>query len=194
VAPSDVQVHLRNLATILPPDVRIAILRRAATHAIGIIVRRTRQGIDAEGRAFAPYSTKYGKLRAKSGRKANPVDLTLGGDMLAAMTILDVSPTQALIGFTGSSTAYAFQRMRTKKGTKTSRWVERTIAGGITRRRQLTHTLARKGSRSPVANAAKAKGHNDGSAFLPRRHFFALSLDEQREVIAEAARTLRIRK
>jgi phage gpG-like protein len=191
---TDVQVRVRDLGQIIPPQVREAILRHAATHAIGIILKRTAAGIDAEGRPFKAYAKGYAKLRAASGRRSSPVDLTLGGDMLASMTVLDVSAERALIGFQGSSTAYQFQRMRTKRGTKTSRWVERSIAGGMTRRRKLTHTLARKGQRPPVANAVKAAAHNKGNAFLPRRHFFALSDAERREVLAEAARTLRIRR
>src|SRR5690242_13054381 len=115
-APADVQVRLRDFGDVLPPAVRIALLQRAAAHAVGIIRRRTAKGIDVDGQQFVSYSTKYAEKRAQSGRKSNPVDLTLGGDMLAGMTVLEVTPERALIGFQGSSTPYAFVRIRTAKG------------------------------------------------------------------------------
>jgi phage gpG-like protein len=205
----DVQVRLRDWGDVLPPAVRIALLQRAATHAIGIIRRRTAQGLDVEGNAFKSYSTKYAEKRAQSGRNTNPVDLTLGGDMLAAMVVLEVTPERALIGFQGSSTPYAFVRFRTAKGKVSTRRVKNANGTSVqikyTLKRysghhstaelaQATLTGRKLAKHAPVANAVKAKAHNDGSGRLPRRHFFGLSETERREVLDEAARTLRIRK
>jgi hypothetical protein len=185
MAKNDVQVRVRDFGQVLPPEVRVAILKRAAAHAIGIIKRRTEQGVDVDGAAFKAYSPAYAKLRAGSGRNVDPVDLTLAGDMLASMTVLDVTPERALIGFQGSSTAYQFQRLRTKKGTPTSK---------KTRTGRATHALARKPSRKPVANAVKAAAIDRGLGKNPVRHFFGLSADERREVLEEAARAVQIRK
>jgi hypothetical protein len=181
---SDITVRLPSIDQILPPALRIEILRRAATHAVAIMKRRTAQGVDVDGAAFTAYSPKYSKLKAASGRNASPPDLTLGSDMLNSLTVLSVTPDLALVGFQGSSTAYQFQRYRTAKGTATSK---------KTRTGRATHVLSRKGSRSPVANAVKAAANDRGLGKNPRRHFFGLSPDEKREVFAEAARTARIR-
>ncbi len=191
MAEGDVQVRIRSLGERLTPDVREALLRRAAAHAVGIIKRRTAKGVDVDGAAFVAYSKDYAKLKGQSGRNTKP-DLMLSGEMLNGMTVLDVTPERALIGFTGAATAYRFQRMRTKKGTATGRWVEKKV-GGMTRRRRITQKLTRNAGGKPVANALKAKVNNDGLGKTPRRRFFALSPEERREVIAEAARTLKLK-
>lgn len=49
------------------------------------IRKRTSQGIDAEGRAFAPYSKDYAKKRDKEGRPAHIVDLEFTGAMLRGL-------------------------------------------------------------------------------------------------------------
>lgn len=59
---------------------------------IGLLIRenilqRTRQGVDAENRKFAPYSASYAKQRAKEGLARNTVKMELSGEMLRAIKI-----------------------------------------------------------------------------------------------------------
>ncbi len=184
-APGDVQVRVRSFGEVVPPEVREALLRRAAEHAIGIIKRRTAKGIGVDGETFPAYSKGYAKAKAGSGRNTRP-DLTLSGEMLNGMTLLDANAERALIGFTGSGAPYQFKRMRTAKGKRTSRKLPR---GG-----RATHNLSRSSAGKPVANAIKAKVNNDGLGKAPRRHFFGLSVEERRQVISEAARTLKLKR
>lgn len=192
MAKGDVQVNLKRLDEVIPPEVRQALLQRAAAHAIGIIRRRTLAGVDVDGRQFVPYSKGYARLKVASGRNRS-VNLTLGGGMLAGLVVLSVTPEQALVGFQGSTTPYQFSLLRTKKGTATGRWAEKTVAG-VTRRRRITQVLSRQTTGAPISNALKAAANDRGEGgHNPRRHFFGLSVEERRQVIEEAARTLRIR-
>ena len=185
MARSDVQVRIRDLGQQLPNEVREAILRRAAAHAVGLIKARTARGVDVHGRAFAPYAKEYARLRAGTGRQVHPVNLLLTGAMLDSMTVLEVTPERALLGFQGASTPGQFRRLRTKKGTATSR---------KGRGQRVTHVLSRVGADRPVANALKAAALHRGTDKLPPRQFFALSPEERRKVLAEAASMLRIRR
>lgn len=63
------------------------------------IVRRTREGLDASGVPFAPYSTGYALLKAAAlgpGR----VNLQVSGDMLNSIAITEVTDTSVTLGFT----------------------------------------------------------------------------------------------
>ncbi len=53
------------------------------------IIRRTRQGVDATGAPFQPYSAGYAKAKAKA-LGGGPVNLTVSGGMLNDLTITDV--------------------------------------------------------------------------------------------------------
>ena len=184
-----VQVRIRDLGQLVPDDVRVAILQRAAAHAVSIIKLRTSRGVDVHGAAFAAYSARWAKLRAGSGRQTQPVNLTLTGAMLASMTVLEITPGRALIGFQGASSPAAFRRMRTEKRRKPTS--KKTARGG-----RITHVLTRAtGSQDkPVANSLKAFALHNGTKTIPARPFFDLSEEERRKVIAEAASTLRLRK
>jgi hypothetical protein len=73
----------------------IPLMREIGRQAISAIRARTRMGRDADGRAFAPYSPGYAKLKGSTS-----VDLTVSGDMLSALEIIDVTPTSVTIGWT----------------------------------------------------------------------------------------------
>ena len=62
------------------------------------IVRRTRQGLDAEGQPFAPYSDGYKDRKAKE-LGASAVNLTVSGEMLNAITITRVEDDEVELGF-----------------------------------------------------------------------------------------------
>jgi hypothetical protein len=49
------------------------------------IKERTAQGVDVNGQAFAPYSNRYAKIRAKRGLRVSPPDLRSSGGLLDSM-------------------------------------------------------------------------------------------------------------
>lgn len=65
------------------------------------IVDRTQRGLDKDGRKFPGYSPEYVKsLDFKiAGKSKGDVNLTLSGDMLAAIDILQDKPGLIRIGF-----------------------------------------------------------------------------------------------
>lgn len=67
--------------------------------AIETIVRRTRQGQGTEG-ALAPYSVGYARLKAAELGTASPVNLTVSGDMLNSLQIIDVDDDSVTLGWT----------------------------------------------------------------------------------------------
>lgn len=73
-------------------------MRAIGNLAIQRIWTRTKAGIAADGQPFAAYSPGYEKRRVKHGRPAQP-DLQVSGEMLRAMTLVEVTPTRVTIGF-----------------------------------------------------------------------------------------------
>ena len=57
------------------------LMERIAAFAWTRIKRRTKKGVDADGKAFDGYSEKYKKKRAAKGLRVNIVDLYDSGDM-----------------------------------------------------------------------------------------------------------------
>lgn len=68
--------------------------------AIETIVRRTRQGVGSQGQALAPYSQGYARLKAAELGTASPVNLTVSGDMLNSLQIIEVDDTSVTLGWT----------------------------------------------------------------------------------------------
>lgn len=62
------------------------------------IWRRTRSGQGTEG-TFAAYSARYAKAKQDGGASASPVNLTLSGAMLNAITVTVVDETTVTLGF-----------------------------------------------------------------------------------------------
>lgn len=60
------------------------------------IQERTESGMDKEGRSFTPYSDAYAK---RKGVSAGDVDMTLFGDMLSDMDIVNMSSQTVTLGF-----------------------------------------------------------------------------------------------
>ncbi len=118
------------------------------------IVQRMDRGIDADGQPFAPYSPAYAKKRDKSGRNVSPVDLTWSGRMRNSM---QVSADNFRLGPGASEERIGLKDFKSKA-------------------RQ-----GRVGIYDPE-NAAKAEGHNEGTAKLPRRHFLDSSPEDNRNV------------
>lgn len=75
------------------------LMREVGEMAIRLIQARTRQGRDADGQAFAPYSPKYAKRKAKETGTSGTVNLTLSGDVLNDLQVIEATKTSVLIGW-----------------------------------------------------------------------------------------------
>jgi hypothetical protein len=101
------------------PQIVKTALGRTAEFLMGLIKQRTQRGINADGNAFPPYSTKpyffnitpragsptyktfeggYKEYRNFMGKQSNKVDLNFFGNMLSNITQKS-TPTQAIIYF-----------------------------------------------------------------------------------------------
>lgn len=171
MAARDVTVNIRRLGEYIPPANRADLLRQLAVLAVGRIKRRTKQGQDADGTPFAPYSASYRERRRRAGFGTAP-DLWLRGGMLGSLGVLDVTPEQALIGFSGSAARTVFaRRARPAKHRKTGEKVDLVVR----------ETSGR------VANALKAYWNQYGRR--PRK-FFALSVEDRAFLIRYALKEM----
>lgn len=71
---------------------------------IGLMVReriltRTRAGRDVDGTAFKAYDPAYAKAKLKAVGQDSPVNLTVSGAMLNAITITEVTDDSVTIAF-----------------------------------------------------------------------------------------------
>ena len=55
--------------------------------ALNVIVLRTKRGLDADHKPFAPYTPEYAARRKKSGRSGTTVDLAVTGHMQQAVIV-----------------------------------------------------------------------------------------------------------
>lgn len=82
------------------PEEREAI----AVEVIDKIIKRTKKGLDKDGQPFAGYSKAYkDSLNFKIAGKSSKVDLTLSGDMLDSIKILQNQGRSVEIGFENGS-------------------------------------------------------------------------------------------
>ena len=84
------------------PLTTIKLTDKALMREVGLmvrerIVRRTRQGVGVDG-PFRPYSAEYAAKKAKE-LGAGPVNLTVSGGMLNAITITRVEDDEVELGF-----------------------------------------------------------------------------------------------
>jgi phage gpG-like protein len=86
---------------------RLAIAQRVIDH----IKERTQSGKPAVGASFKPYSTEYMEsAEFKILKGSSTVNLTLTGNMLADMDVLEDGPNTVVIGFSDATeTAKAFR-------------------------------------------------------------------------------------
>lgn len=70
-----------------------------AQEVLDRIIERTQSGIDKNGQKFKPYSAAYAKAK---GVSRDSVDLTLYGDMLESMDIVDATAETVVLGFPDS--------------------------------------------------------------------------------------------
>lgn len=89
----------------IPDDLDPSQREAVADAVIEHIRRRTADGVDRNGQKFPPYSDIYVKSLAFkiAGKKRSEINLTLSGDMLAALELLDHKPGKITIGFVKGS-------------------------------------------------------------------------------------------
>ena len=91
-------------------------MKAVAQEAVTIIIRRTAQGLDADGNEFAPYSTDYGNKKAMAGRQADRVDLTVTGDLLNKLKLLRVEDVARVIIGWGPAQHRSYEFVKGAKG------------------------------------------------------------------------------
>ncbi|MBI5885370.1 MAG: phage virion morphogenesis protein [Deltaproteobacteria bacterium] len=119
------------------------ILEKAAAGLKERILERTALGRDVDGEAFAPYSPRYAKRRARAGKDAKLVTLRSSGAMLDSITT-QARQTEVSLGFNPSKEALKASRLQAAGvGDKRIKrrffvvseddraWVVRTVAGGV---------------------------------------------------------------
>jgi hypothetical protein len=105
-------------------------IQATADHAVSLIKLRTARGQSSGGGPFKPYSPSYRLQRIASGRKGEPVDLTITGQMLGSLKRLRTeSNTSAVVGFEGQHRNTRF-RATSKRGFVSDRATKRTVGRG----------------------------------------------------------------
>ncbi len=172
----DVTVNLPTLEQLVPTAARQDVLRQLALLEVGRIKRRTKDGVDANGVTFAPYSSRYRELRERAGWSTRP-DLWLRGGMLNSLGLIELSPNRALIGFQGSSPRTRFKKRKRPLRGKTYTVRERVGGVYITRKKGAVKAdLTVEETSGTVSNALKAYWNQYGRK--PRR-FFAVSPEDR---------------
>ena len=86
----------------LPSSVTLtdkALMREVGLMAVRAIQDRTRQGRDSDGRAFAPYSPGYARAKARELGASSTPNLTVSGDMLNTLQVIEVTDTSVTLGW-----------------------------------------------------------------------------------------------
>lgn len=81
----------------MPEDVQKAL----AIEVIDFIIERSKKGKDKDNKSFTSYSKEYAKSFdfKLAGKNKNKVDLTLTGEMLNSLQVIDISEGEITIGF-----------------------------------------------------------------------------------------------
>ena len=106
-----------------------------AQAVIDFNIERSQGGLDNEGKGFPKYSDTYiDSLDFKAaGKSAGQVDMTLSGDMLGAIDVLDDSGSKVKYGINGETAPRAFAHMTGYKGHPTIKDGPKRAFLGITK-------------------------------------------------------------
>jgi len=82
---------------------KMPIIDRSVMEMVGrevreVIARRTLAGRDAEGRDFEPYSAGYAERKSEAVGTTR-VDLSVSGEMLGAMQVVEITDRKVVIGW-----------------------------------------------------------------------------------------------
>lgn len=85
----------------IPEHLKPSQRKELADLIIEHIVDRTQRGLDKDGRKFGPYSKAYTESLdfKNAGKRKGKVDLTLSGDMLAALSLLNEKKGALTVGY-----------------------------------------------------------------------------------------------
>lgn len=87
-----------------------------AEAVINLIVSRTQDGLDINGRPFVNYSSQYAK------EKGGIPDLTVSGNMLNSLTLISEGPGFIKLGFSSKSAADKAEWQSNPTGQKDSKY------------------------------------------------------------------------
>lgn len=90
----------------MPSSIKLTdkvLMTEIGQQAITAIRSRTRLGRDQDGQPFAAYSPGYARAKAREYGGSSRVNLTLSGDMLSTLSIVDVTATSVTIGWNRGS-------------------------------------------------------------------------------------------
>ena len=96
---------IQGLAAVLDEPLPPEVLTEVGQAAVTMILLRTKQGIDADLKAFVPYSKPYAKVREKKHLQSAPVDLARTGQMLGSITPAVTGPDEITIAAIGQHDA-----------------------------------------------------------------------------------------
>lgn len=163
--------------------------RAVGEFAIGLVIDRTKQGIDADHHAFAPYSPEYAETRKRRGRSDSTVDLALTGDMqnsmiavpdgkggvdVAFMSAAEEIKARAHTGGVKKTVPVKMHRRLALIDTKTGRRVTKKEAAKDKRRKK-----------PRVAERIETVGVHDRNMNLPKRDFFDIRHPDDEAKVGE---------
>lgn len=152
-----------------------------------IIVMRTRAGLDADRKPFAPYSEEYKKVRAAKSLQTSTVDLAVTGHMIGASSVFP-GTGEVVIGFNSTFEA--------KKAAAHNFGVDKQVSVKAHSRGTHVDKKGRRVSRAEVRRDAKRKnkrvyqrsesvGQHTRHMKMPKRNWFDIRSPEDEAALTE---------
>lgn len=168
-----------------------AALLEVGHFATQLVLLRTKTGLDADGKPFAPYAKDYAKTRQEHGLAAQPVDLARTGHMLGTVT-------PVLTGDGGVEIGPHLSEFEAKKLAAHNAGVDKTVS--IKPRRFTAYTVDRRFASE--ARAMKEGGNAYGGLTkaytarmrLPKRETMDIRRAEDIQAVAEVGGNVVIAK
>ena len=151
----------------LKPQQRIDLMRRLGEELVALIRFDTRDGLDSNLQPFQPYSPIYSRIRQAAGYGTQP-DMTVTGNMLNSMMVVEYSRTRFKIGFNDSavSSSKTILEQAWGKLNKEDRSAIWAMAGAAKAKAGKSRGVS--GRRSPVARTPRVQGPPVSGAPAPR--------------------------
>lgn len=174
---ADVTVYLPDRGDLR--DLIARALPAAGVAAVSVITRRTAQGIDVNGVPFRPYTPRYARDKALTGRRAVPPDLTLTGQMLRNLKVkTPTSPVDATFGRQGPEVRIGFDGQH--RNTQIAAVKRKSpVASSTTSRRDLRGKVLKRLARTTPMATVVAANHR-------RRPFVGIRTPRDVETVARA--------
>jgi hypothetical protein len=157
--------------------------------ALGIIIARTRTGVDADGHPFKAYSEDYKKIRAAKGLNTVTVDLARTGHMIGGMTVSGRAG-EAEIAFQATHEAkkaaahnFGVNKQVSVRAHSRSSYVNKKGQRVTAKEAKLD---AKRKTKRVYQRAEKVSSHKR-KMNTPRREFFDVRLDAEWRALSESA-------